>query len=60
MSNPRSFYQQAVLDIQAEEDKRIMDMLIGPTCKHGNHESYGKPIRECIEPECMAEYIHSS
>jgi len=48
--------------IQSEEDKRIFDALdaLAATCRTEGHAAFGKPIRECLEPLCVAEYVHES
>jgi hypothetical protein len=59
MSKGLTYLQQIALEIQEEEDKRILDVLLNK-CKYANHTAHGKPLWECSEPECITEYIHSS
>ena len=52
--------QKAAWDIQAEEDARIFEALdaIANTCRNKKHPGYGKPMRECESPECVAATVH--
>jgi hypothetical protein len=51
LSNQR---QKSIIDIQAEEDKRVFYMLEMGACRHN------EPLVTCTDPECVAEHIHSS
>lgn len=48
--------------IMAAEDQRVFDALdaVAQQCNNKAHAAYGKHLSECLEPDCVAAYIHES